>query len=307
MTSKVEMVTVVIPTLNESGNIIGVINTIKKVLKYPYEIIIVDGGSNDGTLDIVTQKKCKLIIEPRRGYGLALRLGMKQAKGNILVMVDGDGTYEVGHINLLLDTLMRNNAELCQATRMYDLRKAMGFTNFVANKIITFCFDFFYGQFLSDTQSGFRAISRSALEKVELYEDDMAFATEMLVQFAKKNLAAKAKERPDLVRKVETAMEVTEGLAYVHIYNPCVTGWGIEEAKSIEVCRLSVKSRYFPLYEARYRNLRITHKIKRPIPVSEYLSGIGKFSHLTAEQIDEVQETVDRRYRFLEAIEAISD
>lgn len=188
MISKVEMVSVVIPTLNEAGNIRETATTIQKEVTYPKEIIIVDGNSTDGTKEIVKGMKfCKLIIEPRRGYGLALRTGIRHAKGDVVVMVDGDGTYEVGHINLLLDTLIKNNAELCQATRMYDLRKAMGFTNFVANKIITFCFDFFYGQFLSDTQSGFRAISRSALEKVELYEDDMSFATEMLVEFAKKD------------------------------------------------------------------------------------------------------------------------
>ena len=182
-----EVVSVVIPTLNEAGSILETVTTINKELAYPKEIIIVDGNSTDGTKEIIKDTNfCKLIVEPRRGYGLALRTGIKHAKGDVVVMVDGDGTYDVKHINLLIDTLIRNDAELCQATRMYDLRKAMGFTNFVANKIITFCFDFFYSQFLSDSQSGFRAISRSALEKVELYEDDMAFATEMLVQFAKK-------------------------------------------------------------------------------------------------------------------------
>ena len=187
MMSKVEVVSVVIPTLNEAGSILETVTTINKELAYPKEIIIVDGNSTDGTKEIIKDTNfCKLIVEPRRGYGLALRTGIKHAKGDVVVMVDGDGTYDVKHINLLIDTLIRNDAELCQATRMYDLRKAMGFTNFVANKIITFCFDFFYSQFLSDSQSGFRAISRSALEKVELYEDDMAFATEMLVQFAKK-------------------------------------------------------------------------------------------------------------------------
>jgi glycosyltransferase involved in cell wall biosynthesis len=187
MISKVEMISVVIPTLNEAGNIRETVTAINKEVDYPKEIIIVDGNSTDGTKEIVRKLKfCKLIVEPRRGYGLALKTGFKHAKGDVIVMVDGDGTYEVEHINLLLETLLKNNAELCQATRMYDLRKAMGFTNFVANKIITFCFDFFYSQFLSDTQSGFRAISRSALEKVELLEDDMAFATEMLVEFAKK-------------------------------------------------------------------------------------------------------------------------
>jgi len=187
MTTKVEIVSVVIPTLNEAGNILETVTTIHKEIAYPKEIIVVDGNSTDGTKEIVKDTNfCKLIVESRRGYGLALRTGIKHAKGDVVVMVDGDGTYDVKRINLLIDALIRNDAELCQATRMYDLRKAMGFTNFVANKIITFCFDFFYSQFLSDTQSGFRAISYSALEKVELHEDDMAFATEMLVQFAKK-------------------------------------------------------------------------------------------------------------------------
>ena len=110
---------------------------------------------------------------------------MKQAKGDVVVMVDGDGTYEVRHINLLLDTMVKNDAEMCLATRMFDPNKAMGLMNFVANKIMTFCFDMLFMQFLSDTQSGFRTISQAAIEKVELNEDDMAFATEILVKFAK--------------------------------------------------------------------------------------------------------------------------
>jgi len=187
MTSKVEMVSVVIPTLNEAGNILEAITTIQKELAYPKEIIVVDGNSTDGTIKIVKDTNlCRLIIEPRRGYGIALRTGIKQAKGDIVVMVDGDGTYEVKHINRLLDTMVKNDAELCLATRMYDPNKAMGLMNFIGNKIITFCFDFLFSQFLSDTQSGFRAISHSAIKKVDLDQDDMAFATEMLVEFAKK-------------------------------------------------------------------------------------------------------------------------
>lgn len=186
MTSKVELVSVVIPTLNEAGNIVEVINTVEKEIKYPYEIIIVDGGSTDGTRKIVKNKNCKLIIETRRGYGLALRLGMKQAKGNIMVMVDGDGTYELKHINIVLDRLIEKDAELCLATRMFDPNKAMGMMNFVGNKVITFCFNMLYKQILSDSQSGYRAISKKAFDKIEFKEDDMAFATEMLVKFSQK-------------------------------------------------------------------------------------------------------------------------
>lgn len=185
MTPK-RMVSVVIPTLNEAGSILEAITTIERELHYPKEIIVVDGNSTDGTIQIVKDTNCKLIIEPRRGYGIALRTGFKHAKGDIVVMVDGDGTYEFRHINRLLEKMQETDAELVLATRMYDPNKAMGLMNFIGNKVITFCYDFFYKQFLSDTQSGFRVISRSAIEKSDFHMDDMAFATEMLVEFAKK-------------------------------------------------------------------------------------------------------------------------
>jgi glycosyltransferase involved in cell wall biosynthesis len=186
MTSKVEMVSVVIPTLNEAGTIKAAIDTIDKYVMYPKEIIIVDSNSTDGTIEIVKDTNlCRLIIEPRRGYGIALRTGMKNAKGNIIIMVDADGTYEFKHIDLLINRMLEKDADMVLATRMYDPNKAMGFLNFLGNKAITLTYDFFYSQFLSDSQSGFRAISHEAIDNVKLKETDMAFATEMLIQFAR--------------------------------------------------------------------------------------------------------------------------
>ncbi len=201
MTTKVDMVSVVIPTLNEAGNIGEALETIEQEIAYPKEIIIVDGCSTDGTLDIVRQANCKVIIEPRRGYGLALRRGMKEAKGDVVVMVDGDGTYEVRHINRLIERMTETDAEMCLASRMYDPNKAMGFFNFVGNKLLTFCFNMVYKQNLSDTQSGFRAISHSAIEKVNFKETDMAFATEMLIKFAHKGFKMVEVESNYKVRK----------------------------------------------------------------------------------------------------------
>src|SRR5512139_3106577 len=126
------MVSVVIPTLNEAGNILEAITTIEKELTWPNEIIVVDGNSIDGTIRIVKDTNlCKLIIEPRRGYGIALRTGFKQARGDILIMVDGDGTYEFRHMNRLLEKMIQTNAELVLATRMYDPKKAMGLMNYI--------------------------------------------------------------------------------------------------------------------------------------------------------------------------------
>jgi glycosyltransferase involved in cell wall biosynthesis len=116
MTSKVEMVSVVIPTLNEAGNILETITTVHNDLSYPKEIIVVDGNSTDGTKEIVQELGyCRLIVEPRRGYGLALKTGMKNAKGNIIIMVDGDGTYEVRHINRMIAKMIEQDADMVLA------------------------------------------------------------------------------------------------------------------------------------------------------------------------------------------------
>ena len=89
------------------------------------------------------------------------------------------------HINRMITKMIEKDADMVLATRMYDPNKAMGFLNFIGNKVITTFYDFFYSQFLSDTQSGFRAISHEAIDNVKLKETDMAYATEMLIQFAK--------------------------------------------------------------------------------------------------------------------------
>lgn len=107
---------------------------------------------------------------------------------------------------------------------------------------------------------------------------------------------------PDLVRKVEEAMKVKEGLAYIHVYNPCLTGWGIRAEESISVARLAVKTRFFPLYEARNRKFKITVPVPNPLPLEDYTSRIKKFSHLGPERIAELKDLAEERYRFLEAV-----
>lgn len=186
--SKINMVSIVIPTLNEAGTIGHTIETIRREVKYPHEIIVVDGNSVDETQEIVRRfNPCQLIVEPRRGYGVAIKTGIRHAKGDVIVIVDGDGTYELKDVNLLIDSLLKENAELCLGARMNGLyEKSMDITNYIGNKLITFAFNILYKQKLVDSQSGFRAIKRSALEKIDFSEGDMAFATEMLVKFARK-------------------------------------------------------------------------------------------------------------------------
>lgn len=103
----------------------------------------------------------------------------------------------------------------------------------------------------------------------------------------------------DLVKKVEKAKQVKDGMAYIHIYNPCITGWGISSEKSIEVARKAVLSNMAPLYEVERGKFTINLKPKDPIKIKEFIKGIHKFSHLNEEQVEELQKNTDMRWQRL--------
>ncbi|RKL62288.1 NADH-dependent phenylglyoxylate [Thermoanaerobacteraceae bacterium SP2] len=101
---------------------------------------------------------------------------------------------------------------------------------------------------------------------------------------------------PDMVNKVKKAMNVDNGLAYIHILNPCLTGWGIKSDESIEVARLSVQTRFFPLYEVENGRFKINVNVKEPKPLKEYVKKIKKYSHLTEEEIEELQRLINEKW-----------
>jgi pyruvate ferredoxin oxidoreductase beta subunit/phenylglyoxylate dehydrogenase beta subunit len=110
---------------------------------------------------------------------------------------------------------------------------------------------------------------------------------------------------PDMVKKVEKAMKVKDGLAYIHVYNPCVTGWGIKAEESIKTARMAVESNFAPLYEVENGKFRINVTPKNPISVREFLKKCKKFSHLSEEEIAELQRTTDEKWNRLKSLCAL--
>jgi len=194
------LVSVVIPALNEAGTIERVIEQLKRISPYPTEIIVVDGGSYDGTQERALNGGAKIIFDRRPGYGRAIRTGLEHATGEAVVVIDADGTYRVEDLPRLLSLLIEGKADIALASRLGGtiLPGAMEGLNYVGNRMFAFIYDLLFRMRLKDTQTGFRALSRRALEVISLTEDGMPISTEILVQAAKRSL--RIVEIPSLYR-----------------------------------------------------------------------------------------------------------
>ncbi len=105
----------------------------------------------------------------------------------------------------------------------------------------------------------------------------------------------------DYYEKLDKALAASKhGFAYLHVYAPCPTGWRFPSAKTIEVCREGVRSNFVNLWEFRpEEGLRFTHAVDEPEPLENYLKLIGKYRHLSQEQIDHLQTRVDQQVTYL--------
>lgn len=102
----------------------------------------------------------------------------------------------------------------------------------------------------------------------------------------------------DLMKKVRKGLEV-KGPAYVHIFSPCPTGWRYGGESTIEIGQLAVQTGIFPLYEIEYGRYRLNADPPKLKPIEEYLKTQGRYRHLTAAQIETIQEMVNEDYAVL--------
>jgi phenylglyoxylate dehydrogenase beta subunit len=92
-------------------------------------------------------------------------------------------------------------------------------------------------------------------------------------------------------------------MAYLHVYAPCPTGWRFPSSMTTEVCRMQVRTNFIALWEYDPASgLRFTRPIERPEPVANYLKLIGKYRHLSEEQVIHIQRTVDEKIGYLQRL-----
>jgi glycosyltransferase involved in cell wall biosynthesis len=186
-------VSVVIPCLNEEAAVADVVRDGWAGIEAsgrPGEVLVIDNGSTDRSVELAEAAGARVVHEPRRGYGSAYLRGLAEAKGEYVVMADADGTYPLRRLGEFVDLLEAGNELVLGSRFKGQIHKgAMPWAHrWIGNPILTFILNVFYGVRVSDAHCGMRAIRRSAVPKLDLHSTGMEFASEMILKASKRKL-----------------------------------------------------------------------------------------------------------------------
>ena len=187
-------ISVIMPAFNEEHAVGDLIDRTKRILQNiteNYEIIVVDDGSKDKTLEICRKKRVITIHNLyNSGKGYALREGFKLARGNLIVTIDSDGEHAPEEIPLLIKPILEGHIDFVLGTRFAQTSNTPVTTivNLFGNKLFNFLIHRLTNRYFSDTQCGFRAFKRVCLSKLNLNSFGYDIETEMIVQIARQNI-----------------------------------------------------------------------------------------------------------------------
>ncbi|MDP9285544.1 MAG: glycosyltransferase family 2 protein [Actinomycetota bacterium] len=211
------LVSVVIPCLNEAENIVHCVETALHVLdenKIRGEVIVADNGSDDGSAELAQAAGATVVHEPRRGYGRAYLAGFAAARGDYIVMVDADLTYDFNEIPRFVKEL-DDGGELVMGNRMQNIQPgAMPWMNrYIGNPLLSGFLKLLFRTTIRDAHCGMRAVRRDVLPRLELRTAGMEFASEMVIRAARAELD---------VREFPIALHPRGGESKL---NPFTDGW----------------------------------------------------------------------------------
>jgi glycosyltransferase involved in cell wall biosynthesis len=181
---------VVIPTLNEGGCVGEIIKRVQKLQpEYVNEIIVVDGGSRDNTESAVRSLGIPFLRQPGKGLGDAYRYGAQSMKGNVMIILDADGSHVPEHIPRLLEKIKEGN-DLVIASRLKGGLRSEDMKLFsfrtIANFMVSFSCQHIFGAPVSDPWMGFRAIKKDVLLSLGTTSLGQEVDIEMLIRAVKR-------------------------------------------------------------------------------------------------------------------------
>ncbi len=187
--------TFVFPCLNEEGTLATCIHAVKQSLEPAaqrgeliYEIVVADNGSTDRSREIALLAGARVVPVSERGYGAALRGGIEAALGSYVMFADADSTYLYEDALALYQKSIKADADMGIASRMTGKieRGAMPpLHRYLGTPVLTTLINILFKGRLSDCNSGFRCIRKSAYDQWGIRSNGMEFASELLIKALK--------------------------------------------------------------------------------------------------------------------------
>ena len=184
-------VCIIIPTINEAKTVGRVIDEIpRQALEqagYHVEVMVIDGGSTDGTIQIAEEKGARVVVERRRGKGRGMRTALDMTQAEFMFMLDGDYTYPPSYIVEML-ALLRDTYPVVIGSRLRGKieKGGMSLLNVIGNHLLTLIANILYGTRLSDLCTGYWGLRGEVIPNLNLLADGFEFEAELFSQIAKK-------------------------------------------------------------------------------------------------------------------------
>lgn len=167
-------ITIIIPAYNEEQKIVDVIHSIKRLREHD-EIIVVDDGSTDNTLELAKKTGVRVIHHPYNiGYGAAIKTGIRNASGDVLLFIDADGQHKAEDIEKIIAPIQEYDMVVGARSKN---SKVSNFRRF-GKKIMKSYASYLAGVKIPDLNSGLRSVRKDvALEFIHLYPNGFSLTT----------------------------------------------------------------------------------------------------------------------------------
>jgi glycosyltransferase involved in cell wall biosynthesis len=223
------MVSIVLPCLNEEDGVGVCVRKARGWLEksgHSGEVVVVDNGSTDRSVEVATEAGARIAHEATRGYGAALRRGFSEARGDWLIMADCDDTYDLSDLDAMVLPLDQG-ADLVIGDRFAGgiASGAMTWSHrYIGTPVISVLLKVFAGLKVGDSQCGLRAFTRAALDRMDLHADGMELASEMVLKAARRGMRVADVPVPYAERigdaKLDTLRDGWRHLRYLMLASP---------------------------------------------------------------------------------------
>ncbi len=184
---------VLIPCYNEKNTIAALIDVVRNSPYGNKEIIVIDDCSSDGTRELLKGglgvKVDKVIYQDRNlGKGAALRAGIKEASGDIVIVQDADLEYDPGEYLKVISPILQNKADVVFGSRFIsgEPHRVVYFWHMVGNSFLTLLSNIFTNLNLTDIETCYKAFRREIIQSIKIEEDRFGFEPEITAKIAKK-------------------------------------------------------------------------------------------------------------------------